>query len=90
MISLKVPVVGLEVSIHCITSVLCCLHESLLCIMSSLVSFMQTNRTVLHYAAELGFHDAAKLLLAKQADANAVDKVGHSKILVCFKVVLNL
>ena len=58
--------------------------------MSALVSSMQTDRSVLHYAAELGFHDAAKLLLEKQADANAVDKVGHSKIIFPFKVVLNL
>ena len=58
--------------------------------MSALVSFMQTDRTVLHYAAELGFHDAAKLLLEKQADADAVDKVGNSKILFPFKVVLNV
>ena len=49
--------------------------------MSALVSLMQADRTVLHYAAELGFHDAAKLLLEKQADANAVDKVGYCKIL---------
>ena len=61
------------------TFVLCCLYESLLSIMSALASFMQTDRTVLHYAAELGFHDAAKLLLQKQADANAVDKVINSK-----------
>ena len=43
-------------------------------------SSMQTDRSVLHYAAEVGFHDAAKLLLQKQADANAVDKVVNSKI----------
>ena len=36
---------------------------------------MQTERTVLHYAAEFGFHDVGKLLLEKQIDANAVDKV---------------
>ena len=58
--------------------------------MSALVSFMQTDRTVLHYAAECGFHDAAKLLLEKLADANAVDKVGNSKIIFPFKVVLTL
>ena len=42
---------------------------------------MQTDRSVLHYAAEVGFHDAAKLILEKQADANAVDKVVNSIIL---------
>ena len=62
--------------------------ESVLCIVSSLVSFMQTGYTVLHHAAQLGFHDAAKLLLEKQADANTVDKVGHSKTLFPFKFVL--
>ena len=39
---------------------------------------MQTDRTVLHYAAELGFCDVAKVLLEKQADVNAIDKVVHS------------
>ena len=51
---------------------------------------MQTDYTVLHHAAQFGFHDAAKLLLEKQADANAVDKVGNSKILFPFKFVLEL
>ena len=40
---------------------------------------MQTDRTVLHYAAEFGFHNATNLLLEKQADANAVDKEVNSK-----------
>ena len=48
-------------------------------IYSALVSSMQTARTVLHYAAELGYHDAANSLLEKLADANAVDKVVNSK-----------
>ena len=47
---------------------------------------MQTDRTVLHYAAEFGFHDVAKLLLEKQTDANAVDKVF---LLCCSSSLIN-
>ena len=47
---------------------------------------MQTERTILHYAAEFGFHDVAKLLLEKQTDANAVDKVF---LLCCSSSLIN-
>jgi GTPase SAR1 family protein len=41
---------------------------------------LQTERTVLHYAAKLGFYDAVKLLLEQQIDANVVDKDGNTPL----------
>ena len=58
-----------------------CLHVSF-CLLqwfiSAVVFSMQKKRTVLHHAAECGFHNVVKLLLDKQTDADAVDEVGLS------------
>ena len=36
---------------------------------------MQSGRTLLHFAAQLGHHEAVECLLEKKADADAEDKV---------------
>ena len=38
---------------------------------------MQSGRTLLHFAAELGYHEAVECLLEKKADADAKDKVNN-------------
>ena len=38
---------------------------------------MQSCRTLLHFAAQLGHHDAVNYLLEKKADADAKDKVNN-------------
>ena len=38
---------------------------------------MQSGRTLLHFAAELGHRDAVNYLLEKKADADAKDKVNN-------------
>ena len=47
---------------------------------------MQSGRTLLHFAAELGHHEAVECLLEKKADADAKDKVNNIKIQVHSKV----
>ena len=38
---------------------------------------MQSGRTLLHFAAELGHHGVVNYLLEKKADADATDKVNN-------------
>lgn len=38
---------------------------------------LQSSRTVLHYAAQLGSQDVVELLLENKIDADAVDKVNN-------------
>ena len=38
---------------------------------------MQSGRTLLHFAAELGYREAVKCLLEKKATADAEDKVNE-------------
>ena len=47
---------------------------------------MQSGRTLLHFAAQLGHHEAVECLLEKKADADAKDKVNNIKIQVHSKV----
>ena len=41
------------------------------------VLYMQSGRTLLHFAAELDDHRAVECLLGKKADADAKDKVNN-------------
>ena len=41
------------------------------------VLYMQSGRTLLHFAAQLGHCEAVKCLLEKKADADAKDKVNN-------------
>ena len=50
------------------------------------VLYMQSGRTLLHFAAQLGHSEAVECLLEKKADADAKDKVNNIKIQVHSKV----
>ena len=53
------------------------------------VLYMQSGRTLLHFAARLGHHEAIDHLLAKKADAAAKDKVNdvQYKTINVFKAI---
>ena len=48
---------------------------------------MQSGRTLLHVAAQLGHHEAVECLLEKKADADAEDKVNNIINIVGLRMV---
>ena len=58
-----------------------------MCVRDDFVLCMQSGRTLLHFAAQLGHREAVECLLEKKINADAKDKVNSilETFNVCFK-----